>query len=156
MNFWKEPEAHHRKCGQKQEVFSTGEELERRIMPSVGTNAGPGVPCVPVSCRWERQTGTDAPQSLPALLPQIKYLIPAARQFSSRVNSQGSSGQNNEGLCVRELGAALPVGAGGWGPALRSRVRTACTPRGPEACANTVPSDTEARRSEGLSPRLRV
>lgn len=105
---------------------------------------------VPVCCRWPCETGADAPDSLPALLPQIKSLIPAAQQLPSRVNSQSGSRQNNEGLCA----GPGPGGGGDLEPALWSGARTRCTLHGPETCANTALRGTDARQRGPQSTAL--
>lgn len=53
-----------------------------------------------------------------------------------------------------ELRTALPVGVGTWNPALWLGVRTTCTRHQPETCADRALSGTDAKQSEGLSPRL--
>lgn len=82
--------------------------------------------------------GAGVLESRPGPLPHIKYLIPAARQLPSRVNSQSGSQQNNEGLCAHRGGPArgggdlepgTAVSSGDW--VYTSQNRDVCK-QGPE------------------------
>lgn len=50
--------------------------------------------------------------------------------------------------------SSLPVRVGSWNLALRLGVRTRCALPKTETCADTAPSDTNAKRSESLGTRL--